>query len=236
MKRYIPTMCVAVLLAVAGCTVSDSNDIRTSGLFADFSATSDGQTTALVAILKVGGEFSNNRLTLTAGDSLTASNGSSQQAMIFQRGPLGGVQYVTGYSGDPAATQYTISLLRDNDTDAPDSNVTMPADFVVDPVNSQYSSNEDISFTWTPTVPLMNITVYGDCIQLLYYGNNANTTGFVLTAGSMQQNAISGSSQCEVTVQFDSVNNGVVDSNYGKGGKFRAIQRRTLTFLVQLPI
>ena len=77
---------VSLLLEVAwgtaGCQKVNSTDVRTSGVYAEFSVTEHSATEATVdATLQVGGELSNTYLNLTGQDRLTVYVGTNAYPM-----------------------------------------------------------------------------------------------------------------------------------------------------------
>jgi hypothetical protein len=71
----------AVALApLVACEAVDSEDVLTSGMYADLAVTNTGSNTRAAAILRVGGASSNTFVELTGDDSLTLRIGEESTA------------------------------------------------------------------------------------------------------------------------------------------------------------
>ena len=156
------------------CASIDSSDIKTSGIYADFEAKSNGEgTTLLSANLKVG-QNSNTYLNLVEGDTLQASFENETAAM--ERKNLGSmIWYESTFSTDKSDSSFTLNFQRENDDSAPDSNVSLPApfDITVPSEGDSFSMSADkIDIAWnnSDSDDEMQIMISGDC----FYGQNIN--------------------------------------------------------------
>src|SRR5688572_15712553 len=121
------TMIAAVSLLAFGCTESvESNDVRTSGIYPEITVTGTGNGSSTVSVrLKVGGSDSNTFLDLKGDDELKATVDGETKTLDGS-----GNTYQTTFGTDAEGTEFTVAFLRgDQDDDAPESTVTMPAPF-----------------------------------------------------------------------------------------------------------
>ena len=75
MKRSVWSSLLLLPTVALGCASTESQDVRTSGIFATFTATSDGTTTKAQAVFRVGEASSNTFVNLEFGDSVTVTVG-----------------------------------------------------------------------------------------------------------------------------------------------------------------
>ena len=223
---------VVGVLAVVGCKEKvDSQDIRTHGVYASFSAVANGSGTTVSAQLKVGGSNSNTYLELTGQDKLTATVGTEKGNLVGSN-----QTYRATFTTEEGGTSVKIAFLRGSaDEDAPNSVATLPEPFTLEGIdtNQEVSRQEDIVISWDPVAnDDLEWDLDGDCISL-EFGNEMDDPGMlVLTAGSVEPRFSDDADKtCEVTFTLDRIRKGTVDANFGEGGKFEAIQRRRLKFL-----
>jgi hypothetical protein len=221
---------VACVGALAfACTEDvDSNDVRTSGLYADMEvlATGNGDTTVSVA-LKPGGSRSNTYLVMEGEDELVASVDDEDRKLGKH-----GNYYETTFGTDAGETEFVVEFRRGpDDVDALDSHATLPEPFEIDDVPGSVSRADLLEVTWTPsgTDDDMTWELDGDC--LFPNGDDMSDTGTLsLSAGDYDVHSGSEEETCDATLCLERTRDGRVDAEFGEGGVFRAIQRRCVEF------
>jgi hypothetical protein len=230
---------VAALLVLAaslmvGCSQVDSDAIRTSGMYADLSVEADGSGGSLTrATLKVGGNSSNTYINLSAGDSLVTRVGSTSYPMVRQEA-LGVVWYQAVPPVDTANAAFRVSLLRDDDVSAPNSDVTLPPPFTITgpaPGSAYSRTSQAVTITWSGSGAADPLTwqLTGDCI-VSQSGNQVSDIGtLTIPAGAIQPRANQGATSCNAQIRFYRTRAGSVDPAYGEGGELYARQTRFIS-------
>lgn len=255
MKKMVVTTVVTVLiLLVTACGSSDSDNVKTDGIFADIDiyAPGDGKTYVEV-VLKVGsgGVFA-TELELEGGDQLTAKTDvvGSETPKVLQESQdgLGGFTYKTDYTFDDEDITYTVAFSRAADNDAPNSFVTMPEalEYTLPAEASTFQVTDTINVTWQPSG--FSSDVYID-FDVECPKSGGGTVVFVFTpvkipdsgaysksAGSLiyDTSGLDLSGQCAIEITLYRSNKGTIDSNYGEGGNIVARQVRTRNIVVEL--
>ena len=231
MKR-IAVISLALFTATA-CTSVESSDIKTSGIYADLWAVSDGEGTSYSeAILRVGGATSNTFVTLSEGDDLTATVAEVTENMTEQN--IGEIySYRADFSTADADVDYVIALERTEDESAPSSVMSLPLPFVMDPVGSEYSrDDDDIVLTWdNQQSEIMKIWIEGTCIHNQYHDNETDAGIYTISSDSLEPIDPEANANCEIEITLWRSRPGDVDSAYGEGGVAWGYQRRKITTL-----
>ncbi len=171
----------AVFLTAAACADVASEDVLTSGIYADLSVEgSDHGTSTVTAKLKVGGSGSNTYVELTGTDELIASVGDETQVMVEQT--IGDYhEYVAGFATADGGDVFTVSFNRSVDEGAPNSSMTLPDPFDIDPVQGPFQRSSDITLTWSPasSPDNMRLTATGSCV--LTYGRDISGDPGIVT-------------------------------------------------------
>lgn len=229
---------VLLTLAAAGlgsmaCSSSDSEDIRTSGMYANYTAVSDGASTRVTATLRVGGPTSTNFVKLSSGDSLVASSGSESQTLT-ETHLLEIYSYVGTLSVNAEGSVINFNFDRSAaDEDAPNSNVTLPAEFSISaPTGGDQSRAQALTVTWAPSgsSDTMTVSVDGDCLRHRTFDVTGDPGTFTLNAGQVEPlNSGSTGSSCSATIAVARRRNGSVDPAFGEGGLITGTQARTVS-------
>lgn len=214
--------------ALVGCTESvDSDAIRTKGIYAKYEALAIGNgSTRITAALRVGGP-NGTYVNLTGGDKLVATVNDNDKVLSKT-----GDQYRTNFSVDKADTDIRVAFVRAEDVDAPDSEVTLPAGFKLEVDEDVVERNKPVTISWAPkstSGTQIEWRVDGDCI-FMDSGKTADDGSFTLSSSQIDAKPSAEDESCEITVTVDRVATGTVDSAFGEGGEFKAIQRRSVTF------
>lgn len=215
----------------ASCASIDSSDIKTSGIYADFEAKSNGEGTTLVsANLKVG-QNSNTYLDLVEGDTLQVS--FQEETATMERKNLGSmIWYESRFPTDELDSSFTLNFQRENDDSAPDSNVSLPAPFeiTVPSQGDSFSMSADkIDIAWnnSGSDDEMKIMISGDC----FYGQNItieNDPGVYIIDNAILE-PIDETNNCSGKLTLMRKRFGSIDDNFGEGGEFTGLQVRHIT-------
>jgi hypothetical protein len=224
------TIIAAVSLLAFGCSESvESNDVRTSGVYPEITVTANGNGNSTVSVrLKVGGSGSNTFLDLKGDDELTATVDDETKTLDGS-----GNTYQATFDTDAEGTEFTIAFLRgDEDDDAPESTVTMPApfDLMLD-VTTAGRGADDVEVTWAPPVSGGQATwkLSGECIKL-DTGSIPDDGAHTIEAGAIETFESDMDESCTATFEMTRSRNGTVDPAFTEGGRAVARHVRSQAF------
>ncbi len=200
------------------------------------------------AELEVGGDgIGRISLELSRGDTLTVVANGIQKTMTEELSALGRYRYIASFDFDDVDTMFTVSLIRNNRRNAPNSNVTLPEGFTVTSPQSNdvFSQADDISIAWTPAgtsiVPSIHVSlsctttsgiVFTDTDSVTLSGDTGVASlpvAAVIPIGTLDESRL-----CEGEVHFSRWRRGNLDPNYGEGGDITAEQIERAQFFVDL--
>ena len=169
-KSYLLPVLSITAGTLVGCAEVDSEQIRTSGFFVNADVTAAGDVANIQVRLRTGDDFDSDTIVLTSGDQLSAN--LTGQTIELPR-------LNAAYSGtfNPAAggDELTLSLARPNDTDAPNSRVTLPLDFDISApaFSTSFAAGDSITVVWSPgdRGSTMTLSYSADCT--LIEGSNS---------------------------------------------------------------
>lgn len=213
--------------ALAGCSTTDSEDVKTSGIWADMSATATGEgTTGVDATLYLGSPLDLNFVRLTGGDELVAIHDNNRK-VLEEREFLNIVGHYTSFQVDAEGEEFRLQLLRIDGDDALDSYATIPAPFTMDVAPAMASRAEALTLSWTTAVAPepMDWIASGDCVPTVGGAITAPNT-VTIAAGTIKAN--DETRTCNITIDVYRRRSGDLDSNL-KGGAMRGQQRRRVT-------
>ena len=239
------------LLVLAGCSQTDSENIRTQGIGADFSVTANGNgSTRVEGTLEVGsGGIGGTEVELSSGDQLTA-NAYGTTLNLRKDSNLLGISYVTTFNSDEGNELFTVSFERDGGVSAPNSTVILPNRFaIIAPAdNEPFGRTENITLTWAPAEQSGNLTIRytADCSYtddlgedhfVTRQGNDSSLDdgSYTISAASIINSAVNEipvDGTCDVEFELQRVRTGNLDSNFGEGGRIRAYQNRSINIVV----
>lgn len=220
----------ALLLPTLGCESLPSDEVGTESIWADFAATSDGESTHATGVLRVGGATSNTFVNLEGGDVLTATAGGETKEML--EGYLGDL-FIYDIDFDLFAEDeaFVFAFEREIETSAPDSHVTLPALFAItapaaDAVFSR--SADSLTVSWDPSgeQDQMVVEVQGDCIWNEHVTVTGDPGTVTIEAGSIDSLDQESPSACEGEVVVKRIRTGSLDAAYGEGGTVFGTQER----------
>jgi hypothetical protein len=223
---------IPLLSLLAACESVDSSDTMTDGIYAAFTATSDGAVTQAQATLRVGGATSNTYVELVDGDILTVTDGVNSETMLPSN--IGDYYtYLASFDSIAEDTPFTFAFVRTIDAGAPESTASLPAPFALTApeADSVFSRADDaITITWDPSASAddMSLTLTGDCI----FTHSTTLTGdpgtYVIDAGSLDATDEDNPTSCDAKLTVERRRIGTLDPAFGEGGGIYAAQARTV--------
>lgn len=247
MKRILLIGLLA--LGVAACVQTESENVRTNGIWAGMDVAAESDSTLDVKVeLRSGSEFSNTNIELTGGDYLEASIAGVTRRLSEDREIYGRVRYETSFSGLSATggESLRISLQRDDGADA-HTPVTLPTSFALgSPATGSsfdISNNDQISVSWNPADAATTVTFHASCsdgaenystsveldVQSGTGNVDLNTSALVSRMGPI---LFPSQLSCEVDIIAERSASGDVSDEYADG-EWAARQTRSLqVFLV----
>jgi len=221
------------VVALAACTKTDSNDILTSGVYADLAAIGDGTTTDVSATLFLGEPIHLTYLDLEGDDQLIASHGSDSKTMV-ESIVLNMVSHHAEFATSADGDEFAIAFDRSVDAGAPSSVATLPPGFALEPVAAATQSRaSELAITWSPagTGDAMAWQATGDCIELEGSSITGDTGSATIAPNTLKKRMGTNiADQCAVTITVTRSRPGQLDAHYGKGGQISGQQRRSVTF------
>lgn len=227
--------CLTPVLLCSSCLVPadvDSTDIRTSGLYAHFEASSEGTgTVVMTGRLYVGGAVG-TLVELKGEDQLWAQVGA-----VTRRFSGGDGGYSVRLDDDGDGTEIVVSLTRGNgDEGAPESRIRLPRAFEPSlkglPRGDSLARGKSLTVRWSPAgagTGVMGYSISGNCI-FPKMGQTSDDGEMVISSAEITALKTARGRSCDVVVEMGRDSSGSVDPNFGEGGIFRAYQIRRINF------
>lgn len=216
-------------LALVGCTEEvESTDVRTTGIYPEFTVIATGNGSSRVeARLKVGGNNSNTYLDLRGGDTLEVTVGDETKTLDESSGH----KYIASFGVDEGGTEFIFSFLRDDDDDAPMSVVQLPEPFEMEVTSAEVQRTvDDVEFSWTPEGDGdIGVNVDGTCL-FFEVENTPDDGDHSVSPDKLDGPGEDDGEECTGTVELTRTRRGTIDSAFTEGGEIRAHQRRSDTF------
>jgi hypothetical protein len=216
----------------AACGTESSGSLLTSGMSAEMSAQagSDGRTT-VTAELFAGQPIQLIFVDLAPGDQLVARNGAETQQMQKEQ-LLTIVEYSATFDSAVVGDTFDVALVRSIDSGAPDSSMSIPPAFDLDPLPASASRASDLAISWSPTsTEPMSWQLTGDCVETASGDVQGGDVGIAtIQAATLQPVMGQGSASCSVTLAVSRLDPGSLDRGFGDGGAATGMQVRSATF------
>lgn len=224
------------LLGAAGCeeTVSSEN-IRTPGISMATMVTAGPSSAKVKVVLTVGGNESNTKVLLDAGDKLVAFADDDEKTMT----KVDDGEFEVTFDAVEEDTKYEVQLLRDNDEDAKGNAGELPAPFTItsDLGDEPISRADDVEITWDPSdsgddMKLEAEDATGDsCITATQDFDPTGDRGmFVIEAGKGYLGDEDEEETCEITVHVIREREGTRAENLDPESTFFLRQVRSTVF------
>jgi hypothetical protein len=223
----------ALLAAVTflGCKETTSSEfIRTGGIAALMSVGAESGDAAKVRVeLKVGGRDSNTYVILDGGDKLIAKAGTESKDMYSVGEGVYEAELAQGGQVD-----FTVSLDREEDEDAPNSRVTLPAAFTIaqpQPGDTLSRADDGLLIAWTPVAEVTGtVSLSGSCIQSASYDVAGSAGTLVVGPGELKSTDEMMPEGCTVEIVISFAREGVADPAYDEESYIRASQTRRASY------
>ena len=222
--------CLILALGLLGCSEEvESTDIRTSGIYPEFTVTASGDGTSDVEVrLKVGGSNSNTLLELRGDDTLEVTAEGETKTLEGRSGN----RYTASFDVDAGGTEFIFAFLRgDQDDSAPMSTVRLPEPFEMEVTSTEVVRTVDaVEFTWEPDGDGdMEFEVQGDCF-FFETGETPDDGSHSVSADDLVGPGEDDGEECTGTVDLARGQSGSIDDAFTEGGRIRAYQVRRDTF------
>ncbi|MDF1564876.1 MAG: hypothetical protein P1V51_17670 [Deltaproteobacteria bacterium] len=231
---------VLALVAISNlaCEQVDSEDVLTSGVYANITAEADGDgSTTVSTSLRVGGALSNTFLELGAEESVTATSGGETKTLA-RRNVLGAISYVGTFTGDETDKAFTVAWNRGEGYEsAPNTTLSLPAGFEITApaAGATFSrANDDIVLTWDSsgtTDDMLWEIVTSTCAREMKSNTITGDPGtLTIAAGTLTNIDGHEGETCDTTLVLLRRRLGNLDPAYGEGGWVVGRHVRTVTF------
>jgi hypothetical protein len=230
---------VGVTTLAAGCTEDiASSDVRTSGVYADYTALaskgepSDSGTKAS-AYLRTGGDNSNTFLDLVGDDKLVITVGDESRELT-------GEERTGDFAEDAEDTLITFAWMRgEEDVSAPNSTVTLPPEFtptlegitLVDGEDPEIPRSAPLVISWegASTSDQVNYHIEGDCLFLETGEESSNDGSITIDADEFNVTGDDEAATCGAKLYVELVRKGTLDENLE--GSITATRRVWIPFV-----
>ena len=241
---------VASLIFLSSCSTVDSDNLKSSGFYANIiisSTTPD--TTEVKATLRTSSAFNSDYIDLSPSDVLTVNSNGAAKVLRYNKDLFGNVSYINSYNFNIDDNKFVVALDRNEGTDMPNSWVTMPKSFYIAmPYKNQlFNYNDTISAIWTPSYSQPITVQYSATCKAGVDNRRVNFyRSFYITDLGMHDisakdifanspNFASVTPQlCNAKITITRTNEGTIDSHYGQGGRIVAQQIREINFLLNV--
>jgi hypothetical protein len=225
MKRLFP-----LFIFATACSDIKSSALNTSGIHADISAMVEDNQTKVEVILRAGAENSTTYVELETGDSLEATDGTDTN--ILGHSSFGVFHsYNATFSTTDPDTEFTISLLRESETEAPlsiaelteDFTLTTPADGAV------HSRQEPLIISWEAENP-DNETLYleasGTCVFSITKELSLSDGSYTINSSDFDSiNEEEAQESCQFDIKLERRKTGSLDPAFGSGSIFGGVRK-----------
>ncbi|WP_189613603.1 hypothetical protein [Saccharospirillum salsuginis] len=234
---------LALSLLLQGCSVTDSENVKTAGISAAIevvSTSSDPNAQAHVsASLQSGSGINGTDLKLTGGDRLYVTADGQKIPLSESSSPIG-TTYEAWVSSSSTHTEYIIGFEREEDTSAPSSTVMLPEPFDIQSMAKEtYGFDEDVDLNWSPSGDnKVSILYTFDCRT--ESGDNRMFGGlrpsvdddghYAMDLSDVIPDGEDPVTACDADVAIQRTQKGQLDPNFGEGGSIKGVQKRTVTF------
>jgi|GEM_PF-1714817 len=243
MKALVSICLFIFVISSTGCSKTDSENIRTSGIRAELTVTATGADVSNDSLVEArlysgGSGIGGTLIEVSSGDTLTAYEGAVKYQMV-KKADLFDIYYLATLPSGDVNTVYQVSFERDEGVSATESYTMLPDPFeITSSHNSPVLKETDLNVTWSPAGSgSLKLAYDFDCLTST--GGSVNTSGIqtVTDNGSAQIDIVDmlnehmldePISTCDGYIDFKRSQSGTLDSNFGEGGSIQGIQRRRL--------
>ncbi len=252
LKGLLTTYVSLILLSALGCNNESvgSDNIKTAGIWASMEARASEGGTRVNVELNVGGSNGTN-LELSTNEYLQASNAGTTIELSKDFDFLD-IDYQGYFSNNDSNALFSVVFVREDGTRVSGSRANLPTYFdITQPENNEtFPFNGQVDLTWGPAIEDGRInfesrlscrTLSGSTTTRSLQNNAAiNDDGIYTIVFADSAAFASGTSElntqipCNVKLTLSRISSGTVSSEFESGSRFRAIQTRSVEFLLDL--
>ncbi|AUJ71866.1 hypothetical protein [Pseudoalteromonas sp. NC201] len=241
MKRAsVLSSCIA-LASLIGCSTesTQSDVVKTEGIWADIRVTSNGDTSRVVTEFNLNNSSGAN-IILSEGDSVVAKLGNEKK-QLEKDDDLFDVDYQGYFTATEKDTELTLEFLRDKEDETLTSKVRLPTPIkLYSPVSEQFNRNDDLLVEWKPESDInttLLISLNSTCIAnngashfVNFESEISESSGqYKILLGELtgfDNEALDKTKPCETTVKLFRIRKGTIDSKFKPGSRINAIQEK----------
>ena len=218
----------------ANCNSVDSDNILTSGMYADIRATSYGTgVTTVRTTLYLERPSSLDFIELEGDDLLIAYAPDGDSQVMRESQFLGITNYTADFDIDDSGSEFIVELSRTVDGGAPESRVYLAEQFdLLPPESATYSrAEDDIVIDWAPadSGDDVDLEISGSCIETELVAVDGDPGTYQIPAGTLiQPQGQNVPEACDITVTVTKSAPGELDPSYGFGGQIYGEQVRSV--------
>lgn len=222
---------MVLALAIAACSQTESQNVRTGGLYPIFGAQGDEEGIDVSVYLRVGGP-TGTLVDVDPPDSLTVAAGGEVVEMTEVDGLA--TYYLVNYDASDDGVELVFNLDRPEDTSAPSTVADLPpAPVITAPLAGEARvGGEPITVTWAAADPTYEVKVSASAI-CLPEGLSMQATGDPGTATFSDYPYAPDGQPCAVTLTVQRTGDGVLDPAFTGGGDIDTWQVRTVEFTLE---
>ena len=219
----------AISLCTIGCSDIKSSALNTSGIHAEISAmVEDGKTTVDV-ILRAGDATSLTYVELDEGDKLEATDGS--ETSVLGHSNFGSIHtYDAQFDPTDPGTEYTVSLFRELEDDAPVSIATLTQDLTISIENDVHSRQNPLTISWEAEEAgdeTLYLHASGSCIFSIKDEVPLSDGSFTINSSDFEStNPETAEESCELDIVAERRLTGTLDPAYGSGKVYGGVRKR----------
>ena len=221
-----------ILIFGTACSDIKSSALNTSGIHADISAMVEDSQTKIEVVRRAGGANSTTYVELEGGDTLEATDGTDTN--ILGHSSFGVYHsYTTTFSVTTPETEFTISLLRESETEAPISIAEITEDFsITAPAEGAVHSRQDsLLISWEAANPdneVLYLEASGTCVFTITKELSLSDGSYTINNSDFDSiNEEEAQESCELEIKLERRKTGTLDPAFGSGsivGGVRKIQ------------
>lgn len=213
-----------------GCTDIKSSALNTNGIHAEISAIAVDGKTLIDVTLKAGDANSITYVELDAGDELQATDGS--QTYTLDHSYFASLHsYDTEFNQTEPGTEFTVSLLRELEDNAPSSLAKMTEDVTLIVENDVHDRQNPLTISWEAVEPddeTLYLDVSGPCIFSIEREVPLLDSSYTIDGSDFEtSNSESDEQSCEIDIIIERRKSGTLDPAYGSGTIYGGVRKQT---------
>ena len=215
-----------ILLLLNSCSSTDSDNIKTKGIYANYQLKILNNSTAIETSLQSGG-FTGTYLDLTSEDTLIVEVNGKEGVLKRDRGLLNQIYYEGVLKTNEPNTEVKIIFSREESDEKLVSSISLPDKLVISSgQNKNHSLDDTVIIKWKKSSVKGTKINIDSSISCYNENNNTGSLSDRLDLADNGQYSISLKSlyedfkqdkNCEVTINVTRYKKGTIDSRFGSG-------------------